>query len=309
MKRNCLIVLFSIFFCFTCFAETVVVLDFDTEIIDYENNASVMSDMLRSELVKTKKINIIDRKSMNAAINEIQSQMSDYMSNENVKQLGKMLNADYLVIGHVLSLSNKSASSPTSNNIFLNKAEKILIGDDKVEVVVQLIEIETLKVLSSTSVELKKWTDFSNYTKKMAYDLVTPILKGDKISSEVLTNIQKANEDMLEGTWTTELVHDGITDYYTVIFNENHKVTVSIISKNKKGKQTKSEGSGRYIFNDNEKILSITINSLNGDIKHLTSLNWKAYINPGSDELSFSYNIPITSDNNSKVMKCDFYKE
>ena len=42
MKRNCLIVLFS-----TCFAETVVVLDFDTEIIDYENNASVMSDMLR----------------------------------------------------------------------------------------------------------------------------------------------------------------------------------------------------------------------------------------------------------------------
>ena len=47
MKRNCLIVLFSIFFCFTCFAETVVILDFDTEIIDYENNVSIMSDMLR----------------------------------------------------------------------------------------------------------------------------------------------------------------------------------------------------------------------------------------------------------------------
>lgn len=309
MKKNYFIFIFSIFFCLNIFAETAVVLDFDTELIDYENNASIMSDMLRSELVKTKKIDIIDRKSMNAAINEIKSQMSDYMSNENVKQLGKMLNADYLVIGHVLSLSNKSASSKIINNIFFNKAEKILIGNDKVEVVAQLIEVETLKVLSSTSVELNKWTEFSNYTKKMAYDLVTPVLKETEIASEVLTNIKKANEDMLEGTWSTEVVHEGITDFYSVIFDENHKVKVSIISTNKKGKQTKAEGSGRYIFNDNDKILSISVNILNGDVKHLKSLNWKSYINPGSDELSFSYNIPITSDNNSKVMKCNFFKD
>lgn len=309
MKKKLLLILSLFLFCFASFAETVVVLDFDTEIMDYENNAAIMSDMLRSELVKTKKLDIIDRKSMNAAINEIQSSMSDYMSNENVKQLGKMLNADYLVIGHVLALSNKSSSSPIQSNIFLNKAEKILIGDDKVEIVAQLIEVETLKVLSSSSVELKKWTDFSNYTKKMAYDLVTPVLKSDKISAEVLTNIQKANEEMLEGTWTTEVVHDGITDFYTVEFGENHKVAVTIISTNKKGKQSQAEGSGRYTFNDNDKILTVTVNTLRGDIKHLKSLNWKAYINPGSDELSFSYNIPLSSDSNSKAMKCDFFKD
>ena len=309
MKKRFFLLFATILIYFSAFAETVVVLDFDTVIMDYENNAAIMSDMLRAELVKTKKLDIIDRKSMNAAINEIQSSMSDYMSNDNVKQLGKILNADYLVIGHVLSLSNKSASSPISTNIFLNKAEKILIGDDKVEVVAQLIEVETLKVLSSSSVELKKWTDFSNYTKKMAYELSTPVLKSDKISSEVLTNIQKANEDMLEGTWITEVVHDGITDYYTITFGENHKVTVNISSINKKGKESNAEGTGRYIFNDNDKILTLTINTLKGDIKHLQNLNWKAYINPDSDEQSFAYTIPITSESNSKLTKSKFFKE
>ena len=274
MKRrlSCIGVLLAL--CVSLFAETVVVLDFDTEILDYENNAVIMSDMLRAELVKTKKLEVIDRKSMNAAIHEIQSSMSDYMSDTNVKQLGRMLNADYLVIGHVLALSNTSASSPRQN-IFLNTAEKILLGNDKVEVIAQMVDVETLRVLSSASIELKKWTEFSKYTKKMAYDLVASAMSSaDKLSSQVLTNIKKANEDMLGGIWTAEMAHDGILDNYTVEFEENHRISVKVVSTSKKGKQTEAEGNGRYTFNDNDKILSVTVNTLRGDVKHLKSINW-----------------------------------
>lgn len=293
----------------TAFAETVVVLDFDTEIQGYEKNASIMSDMLRSELVKIGNFDIVDRKTMSAAINEMQSQLSGYMETQNVAQLGKMLNADHLIIGHVHSLSNKANTESDVKNIFLNKAEEILIGSDKVEVVAQLVEIETLKVLSSSSVELKKWTDFSKYTRKMAYDLTVSLLGKDSIGDEIFTNIKKANEEMLQGSWAAEVSHDGILDYYEIKFEENHKVSVKVTSVDRSGKETKSEGTGRYVFNDSEKILSVSVNRLNGKIKHLKSIEWKSFVNPGQNEKSFSYSIPSTFGSKTKLQKCEFFKE
>lgn len=308
MKRF-LSILFAFFLLFPLFSETVLVLDFDTEIKEYENNAVIMSDMLRSELVKTGKFDVIDKKSMGAAIKEIQGQMSDYMTNDNVKQLGRMLNADYLVIGHVLTLSNSSPETRDSENIFLNTAEKILIGKDKIEVIVQILEIETLKVLSSSSVELKKWTDFSKYTKKIARELTADISQKNSSFEKIITNINKTSEEMFEGVWTAEVVHDGVTDVYTISFNEKRKIDISVTSSSKNGKETKSNGTGRYAFNDSEKILSITVNLLKGNIKHLKSINWKSFVNPSNDGQMFSYSIPVSSSNNAKNIRAEFYKE
>lgn len=301
--------LFTFFLFYPLFSENVLILDFDTEIKDYENNAVIMSDMLRSELVKTGKLDVVDKKSMGTAIKEIKEQMSDYMTNENVKQLGKMLNADYLVIGHVLTLSNSSPETRNSENIFLNTAEKILIGKDKIEVIVQILEIETLKILSSSSVELKKWTDFSKHTKKIAKELTAGISYKTSTSEKIVTNINKTSEEMFEGVWSAEVIHDGISDIYTVTFNEKQRINISVISTSKNGKKTKAYGFGRFTFNDSEKILSVTVNSLAGNIKHLKSINWKSFVNPSTDEQMFSYSIPISSSDGVKNVRADFYKE
>ena len=306
--RKYIAILFIALFGLPLFGENILVLDFDTEIIDYENNAVIMSDMIRNELVKTGKVDVVDKKSMGIAINEIQSQMSEYMTNENVKQLGRMLNADYLVIGHVMTLSNKSSGSVSSGNIFLDSAEKVLTGKDKIEVIVQLLDIETLHVLSSSSAEMKKWTDFSKYTKKIAVELTSAVVRKNSATEKVLTNINNATEDLLVGTWTSEVVHDGIIDTYTITFGENRKVDLSVTSTSKK-KVSQATGTGRYTFNDSEKILSVTVGLLKGDIKHLDSIKWRSFVNPASDESMFSCSIPVSSAKGAKNMRADFYKD
>lgn len=77
----------------------------------------------------------------------------------------------------------------------------------------------------------------------------------------------------------------------------------------KSGKEIKSKGTGRYVFNGSEKILSVSVNRLNGKIKHLKSIEWKSFVNPGQNEKSFSYSIPSSSDSKTKLQKCEFFKE
>lgn len=306
--RKYIAIFFIALFGLPLFGENILVLDFDTEILDYENNAVIMSDMIRNELVKTGKVDVVDKKSMSIAINEIQSQMSEYMTNENVKQLGRMLNADYLVIGHVMTLSNKSSSSVSSGNIFLDSAEKVLTGKDKIEVIVQLLDVESLRVLSSSSAEMKKWTDFSKHSKRIANELMSAVVRKNSSAEKLHTNINSTSEDLFEGTWTAEVMHDGVVDSYTITFGENRKVELSVTSTSKK-KVSQATGSGRYTFNDSEKILSVTVGSLKGNIKHLDGIKWRSFVNPASDDSMFSCSIPVSSAKGAKNMRADFYKD
>ena len=60
---------------------------------------------------------------------------------------------------------------------------------------------------------------------------------------------------------------------------------------------------------DSEKILTITVNSLKGNIKHLQNINWKSFVNPSDDDMVFSCTIPISSKINSKNIRAEFFKE
>lgn len=290
------------------FCESIIVLDFDTEIVSYENNAVIMSDMLRSELVKTGAFDVIDKKSMASAIATMKEQFSEYRSEQNIKQLGKMLNADYLVIGHVMSLSNSADSPVRTNNALLHALNKVVSGSDKVEVIIQIINIETLQVLSSSSVEMDKWTDFSQYISLICNELIKPIKAENDVASKVFEKMQTTTADMFEGTWTTEVVHDGFTDTYELEFNTNHTVTITLKSVDKKKRTTTSTGTGRFIFNDTDKILTITINSFSGEVKHVTSVNWKTFVTPSDDFDAFTCSIPVSTDKNTKPMKVNFFK-
>ena len=118
MKRLLFTIALMIYGIVNLHSQTILVLDFDTEIEDFQNNTKIMADMLRSDLVNTQKLDVIDRKSMDLQIEIMQNQMSDYMSNQNVQELGNLMNADYLVIGQVMSLSNVPQSQNSEKNFF-----------------------------------------------------------------------------------------------------------------------------------------------------------------------------------------------
>lgn len=279
------------------FAKTAVVLDFTTEMSGYESNAVIMADMLRSELVNTGKLDVIDRKSMETAIGEMHLQMSEYMSPENAKQLGRMLNADYLVTGNVSSLSGNS---------ILGKFNPF--SKEKINVVVQISDVETLQVLSSAQVELETWNDFSKHSKKMARNLVSGMSKFSS-DSQIKTNIENASGELFNGIWSAELVHDGIIDSYLLTFSSNHRVEVSVVSVSGGGSETSASGKGRWTFNDGNKILTLTVSSLKGNINHLKSISWKSLVNPSGDNMTFNCVIPVGSANGAKTMKCEFFKD
>lgn len=309
MKRILFTIALMIYGIVNLYSQTILVLDFDTEIEDFQNNAKIMADMLRSDLVNTQKLDVIDRKSMDLQIEIMQNQMSDYMSNQNVQELGKMMNADYLVIGQVMSLSNVPQSQNSEKNFFSKIADRIFHGKDKIEVVVQILDIETSKVISSSSIELEEWTDFSSHTQKITNELVQSFAKKNSVTSQIQTNIARANAEIFTDTWSSEVLHDGIIDTYTLNFLEKNRVTIKISSIDKKGKKTSSSGTGRYVFNDSEKVLTITVNSLSGNVKHLQRIHWKSHVNLSEDESSFYYIIPVNSKNDASNVRAEFYKE
>lgn len=308
MKKAIVILIFLIYNVLSIYSQTVLVLDFDTEIENFQSNAIIMTDMLRSKLVKTGKINVIDRKRMDLQIEIMENQLSDYMSNQNVQKLGEMMNADYLVIGHVMQLSNAPQSQESKKNFLSKISDRIFHGKDKIEVIVQILDIETSKIISSSSIELDEWTDFSRHTNKITNELVLSFTKKNSTTNQISTNINRANSETFNDTWSSEVLHDGILDTYTITFSENNRITVKVSSIDKKGKKTSSTGTGRYIFNDSEKILSITVNSLSGNVKHLQRINWKTYINLSKDETAFSCIIPVNSQNTETSVKAEFYK-
>lgn len=101
--KNKLSLIFSALFLvvgFFAFAEnTVVVLEFETKDVELRDKMPILTDIFRSELANTQSINVVDRANTDKALAEISLQQSNLMSGTNVKSVGKILNADYLVIG------------------------------------------------------------------------------------------------------------------------------------------------------------------------------------------------------------------
>ncbi|MBP5448519.1 MAG: hypothetical protein J6Y01_00210 [Spirochaetales bacterium] len=133
--------------------------------------------------------------------------------------------------------------------------------------------------------------------------------KNSNATSRILNQMNEVDADMFSGVWTAEIAHDGIVDNYTLTFGESHKIEVEVTSVNKKGVESTASGKGRYNWNDNEKILSVTVNTMSGNIKHIKNVVWKTMVNPSDDEASFNCVVPITYNNKSQNMRVTFYQD
>lgn len=305
MKKILALFLFLINLSFLLSSQTVAVLNFDTSIEEYEENAVIMADMLRNEIVNQKKFNVVNRdKTIDVLSREeiTEAEQSDFRSEDNTKSLGKILNADYLVIGKISIISN----SRLQENI-IDRVKSYLPNNEKKEVVVRLIDVETGEILASSSVELSKFTDFSKYTKKITRELEKGFEKTGETSALIMNRIENTSEEMFNGSWTAEIKSGKSVYIYEISFQDNGKLLVDV-TEISNGKEKTSKGNGFYRFNPDSKALSVNVNIMKGDIKKLNSILWKSFVTFSDDEMSFVYNISVPEGNGAKTMRSTFFK-
>ncbi|MBP5601090.1 MAG: hypothetical protein J6X78_00025, partial [Treponema sp.] len=287
--KKILFAVFAVFAAAALSAQTVAILDFDTEDKQYADRMPILTDTFRAEMSNSASLTVVDRKNTNAVLAEIaRSQTSDYMSQDNVKQIGKMLNVDYIVVGHVKEIADDPETITKEYTTVTQKTGGIsgmLFGDDAkktrtttetrdvvtqnklIQIVVQMIDVETSGTIASSHKEIKKWSEFNS--------VVTGLAKPLLDAGVGVGKIKKVNEGMFNGVWECELVNGGITDIYTLEFVDDTTVEVEIESIDRRGKSTKSKGTGRWRYNSQEKVFVLTANRLSGNVAHITRLSWK----------------------------------
>lgn len=306
----------------TVSAETVAILEFDTEDTQYADRMPILTDTFRAEMSNSASLTVVDRNNINAALAEIaRSQTSDYMSKDNVKQLGKMLNADYIVIGHVKEIADdpetitKEYTTVTETSgglggmLFGDKAKKtnttketrdVVTQNKLIQIVVQMIDVETSGTVASSHKEIKKWSEYNSIVGALAKPLLNSVSGVGKI--------KKVNEGMFNGVWECELYQNGITDIYTLEFIDDTTVKVDVESIDRRGKSTKSSGRGRWRYNSAEKVFVLTVNRMTGKVEHISRISWKSMIDPAKNEKSFKMSVPVSSATNAKQVRGEFYR-
>ena len=320
--KKILFAVFAVFAAAALSAQTVAILDFDTEDKQYADRMPILTDTFRAEMSNSASLTVVDRKNTNAVLAEIaRSQTSDYMSQDNVKQIGKMLNVDYIVVGHVKEIADDPETITKEYTTVTQKTGGIsgmLFGDDAkktrtttetrdvvtqnklIQIVVQMIDVETSGTIASSHKEIKKWSEFNS--------VVTGLAKPLLDAGVGVGKIKKVNEGMFNGVWECELVNGGITDIYTLEFVDDTTVEVEIESIDRRGKSTKSKGTGRWRYNSQEKVFVLTANRLSGNVAHMTRLSWKSMIDPAKNEKSFKMSVPVSSASGAKQVRAEFYR-
>ena len=325
MKRLSLLLILMVLG-FSCFAQNVVaVLEFETKDADIRDKMSLLTDIFRSELANTKNLNVVDRANTDKVLDEIALQQSSMMSSTNVKTVGSMLNADYIVIGTVAVLKDDAEEITTYTTReeevdggALGSLGKFFLGDKgtstktvvdektqivqekRINVVVQLINVETGGILAASRIDVPKWSEFSKYASSLAEELSVTLGKKS-------TTLKKVDANMFYGTWECEIFYNNIVDYYTVEFDDNNRVKVTVESTSRSGKTTKSSGSGRFVYSEDDKVFSLTVNRMSGSVKHVERISWKSIVNPSKDNNSFTMTIPTATSGGQKV-RGEFYR-
>ena len=118
-------------------------------------DGGVVAERITAELVKMKKIRVIERKEMGKVFEELKLQRSSAITPDFAKGIGKMLGADLVVIGTLSELPDKHLELST-----------------------RLVAVESAKTLSASSAQIEKnWLD---QYRKMLVEENTAIEKNSK---------------------------------------------------------------------------------------------------------------------------------
>ncbi len=171
------------------FAHSIIgVVDFDSGSWCTQEEAAVMTDAFRNELVRSGKTDVIDRAHMDELKDEMRFSMSDWTDPVKVKQVGNMLSADYLVFGRFGLMGKKG---------YLQ---------------VEMTDVETRRIIHSERVILSSWDEFDKKVGVLAKNFISRI----------------PEPDFLAGTWTATTEEHGSLYTYTITFISKTQCEVAI---------------------------------------------------------------------------------
>jgi len=168
----------------------IAVIDFDSQNHCTQQQASVITDLFRNELIRSGRADIADRKNMDSILAEIQLYMSDLANPAKAKRVGKMVGADYLITG------------------------KFSVLGDKLNLIVQMVEFETAKAVNSSRITLSSPEEFDQKVKDFADDFIQKLPAGN----------------ILTGTWASDFTHDDIIESYEITFGQKNRCNIKITS-------------------------------------------------------------------------------
>ena len=144
MKKLITLIL-SLFFVFGLSAQTVAVFDFECDDYAFYDKVATMTDLLCHQLIQDGNVTLVERKNLDYVKNEMKFQMEGWTDPETVKQAGKMLNADCIIVGSVATLGCP------------------------LYITARMIEVETGKILHSAKMSLDVWKDYENLQNLQKY--------------------------------------------------------------------------------------------------------------------------------------------
>ena len=188
-KYLCLICLLFLNYFITAMP-SIAVIDFDSGDYCTKQKATIMTDLFRNELIRLGRATIVDRKNLDKIITEMKFQMSDWVNPSKIKQIGKMIGADYLMIGHFDTLG------------------------DTLYLIVQMLDIETARYVYSSKMKLQIWDEYDWKVKDFAYEFMNKLPLGN----------------IFGGVWNADIIHDDIIDSYTLTIFDPTRCEIKVVS-------------------------------------------------------------------------------
>ena len=187
-------------------AQTVAVFDFDCDDIAFYDKVATMTDLLCHQLVANGSVTLVERKNLDYVKQEMKFQLEGWTDPATVKQAGKMLNADCIIVGSVAALGCP------------------------LYITARMIEVETGKVLHSAKISLNVWSDYERLLPKFAADCVAKI----------------PVPDYFAGTWETTISTDTTDYEYQIKLQPNGKCSVTVTTYNMAGNAVTQTAGGTY---------------------------------------------------------------
>lgn len=187
-------------------AQTVAVFDFACDDESFNDKVAIMTDLLSHQLVQDGNVTLVERKNLDYVKQELNFQMEGWTDSATVKEIGKMLNADCIIIGNILTITSPSY------------------------ITARMIEVETGKILHSAKMTLEEWSDYEKQLPKFAKDCVAKM----------------PVPDYFLGTWRTYLSSDLVDYEYHIQLKEKGKCFVEVYTCDSNGNEVTQTANGTY---------------------------------------------------------------
>ena len=254
---------------------TIAVVDFETNNYGTAQKARIITDLFRNELVRSGKADIVDRNNIQRVKNELKFQMSDYADPARMKQFGKMVGADNLIIGNFEMLGS---------NLHL---------------VVKMLDVETAILVYSSQMSITSWDEYEHKIKPLANEFIKKF--------ETMPQNTAALMARFIGTWTANVEYEGGWDTYEIEFQANNRAVVRItgssaakptflVDGGEEDNAVIQETNGSFSFADN--VFKLNAAFRNPKLPHIRNISWSSVASFNSSNTAF--NILIRPNPNSK---------